>query len=58
MAVINIRGVLVDLLIYIYPEFYGPFVTTDKKGEKEIILKCMNSIYGMMVASLPYYKNF
>ena len=34
MAVINIRGFLVDLLPDIDPDFYEPFVTTDKKGAK------------------------
>ena len=33
MTVINIRGVLVDLLLEIDPEFYGPFVTTEKKAK-------------------------
>ena len=56
MVVINIRGVLVKLILDIYPEFYGPFVATDKKGEKVIIVQCMNSIYVTMVASLLYYR--
>ena len=58
MAVINIRRVLVDLITKIDTEFYGPFVVTEKKGEKLIIVKCMNAIYGTIVASLLYYKNF
>ena len=32
MAIINIIGVLVELILDIYPELYGPFVTNDKKG--------------------------
>ena len=58
MTVIKIRLVLVDLLLEIDPEFYGPFVTTDKRGENVIIVKCINAIYGTMVASLLYHKNF
>ena len=58
MTVINIIGVLVNLLLEIDPELYGPFVTTDKKREKVVIIKFMNSIYGTMVASLIYFKNF
>ena len=58
MEVIKIREVLVDLLFNIDPYFYGPFVTTDKKSEKVIILQFMNAIYGRMVASLLYYKIF
>ena len=34
MAVINIIGVLVDLLLEIDPEFYGPFVNKDKKCDE------------------------
>ena len=47
-----------DLLLDINPEFYGTFVTTDKKGEKVIIVQCMNAIYGTMVSSLMYYNKF
>ena len=32
IAVIKIRGVLVDLILYIDSEFYGTLVTTEKKG--------------------------
>ena len=58
MAVIKIGVVLSDLILEIDSWFYGTFVTTDKKGEKVIIVRCMNTIYGMMVDSLLYYKKF
>jgi len=29
-----------------------------KKGEKTLIVQCMNALYGTMVASLLYYKKF
>ena len=56
MTIINIREVLVDLLLEIDSDIYGPFVTTDKEFEKVIIAQCINSIYGTMVASLLYYN--
>ena len=56
MAVISIRGFLVELLLLIDPDLYGPFVTTDKKGEKVMVVQCMNAIYGTMVANLLYKK--
>ena len=31
MAIIKIRGVLVDMLVKIAPDVYKPYVTTDKK---------------------------
>jgi hypothetical protein len=32
MAIIKIRGVLVDILVQIAAEVYKSYVTTDKKG--------------------------
>jgi hypothetical protein len=58
MAIIKIRGVLMDMLLEIAPEVYGPYVTTDKKGVKQLITQCLNAIYGTMVASLLYYIKF
>ena len=52
MAFIKIRGFLVEFLLKIDPEFYGPFVTTDKKGERVIFTQHMNAMYGTMVDSL------
>ena len=45
MTVINIIGVLVNLLLEIDPELYGPFVTTDKNIEKLIILLFIKYIW-------------
>ena len=47
-----------ELLLKIDLEFYGPFVTSYKKGDKVRIVKFLNAIYGTMVASLLYYKKF
>jgi hypothetical protein len=58
MAIIKIRGILVNMLVEIAPEFYKPFVTTDKKGVKQLTVQCQNAIYGTMVASLLYYRKF
>ena len=33
-------------------------MTTDKKGEKAIIVQCMDAIYGTMVDILIYYSKF
>ena len=58
MALIRIGGVLVDMLIEIAPDVYSPYVTTNKKGKKELIVRCLNAINGTMVASLLYYLKF
>jgi hypothetical protein len=57
-VIIRIRGMLVDILVKIAPEVYGPFVTTDRKGNKQILVECLNALYGTMVASLLYYQKF
>jgi len=54
----NIRGMVVDMLCKIAPEFYQPYVTYDKKRNKQLYVKCLNALYGTMVASLLYYRKF
>ena len=49
MAIIKIRGFLVDLLLDIAPDVYGPYVTTNRKLIKKMIPQCVNYIYGAMV---------
>ena len=58
MVIIRVRGVLVDLLLEIAPEVYGPFVTADKKGVKQLLLQCANAMHGTMVASMLYCAKF
>jgi hypothetical protein len=58
MAIIKIRGILVDMLVDIAPDIYKPYVTTDRKGVKQLIVQCLNAIYGTMMAGLMYYTKF
>jgi hypothetical protein len=58
MAIIRIRGELVDILVEIAPETYTSFVNINHKGDKILIVRCQNAIYGTMVASLQYNKKF
>ena len=58
MAIIRVRGLLVDILVELAPEFYSEYVTVDRKGNKQLILQCQNAIYGTMVASLLFYRKF
>ena len=58
MAIIRVRGLLVDILLELAPEFYSEYVTVDRKGNKQLILQCQNTIYGTMVASLLFYRKF
>ncbi len=58
MAIIKIRGVLVDILVDIAPSVYKPYVTKDKKGGNQLVVQAQNAIYGTMVAGLLYYRKF
>jgi len=44
MAIIKVQGILVDMLLEIAPDVYGPYVTMDKKGIKWLILQCLSAI--------------
>ena len=46
------------MLLDVAPEIYTPYVTVDKKGVKQLIVQCLNAIYGTMMASLLYYNKF
>ena len=54
MATIILRGELVDVLVEIAPDIYGPYVSTDKKEIKTLILGSHNTIFKTLVASLLY----
>ncbi len=53
-----LRGPLVDILVSIAPDVYRMYVSTNKSGQKVLIVECLNAIYGTMVAALLYYKKF
>ena len=40
MAIIKIRGVLVDILPKIDPDVYDPYVTTDFNGVNQLVVQC------------------
>ena len=55
MAVIKILGILVDMLLDTASDVYVPYVTMYRKGIKQMITQCMNSIYGTMVNIILQY---
>ena len=57
-VIVRIMGPLVDILVSIAPDFYAPYVSTTKTGQKVLIVECLNVVYGTMVAALLYYKKF
>jgi hypothetical protein len=57
-VVMRIRGHMVDVLVKVAPKVYSPYVSTDKQGRKQLLVECLNAIYGTMVASFLYYWKF
>ncbi len=57
-VVFCIRGPLVDILVSIAPDVYGPYVSTNKAGQKVLLVQCLNAVYRTMVTALMYYKKF
>ena len=56
-VIIRVRGYLVDVLCKIWSG-YEEYVTTNSKGEKQLLLQCENAIYGTIIASLLFYNKF
>ena len=56
-VIMKITGVLVDLLVEMAPEVYGPYVVYEN-GRKVLYVQVLKALYGMLVASLLWYKQF
>jgi hypothetical protein len=54
-VVMKITGVLVDILVNINPESYGPAVVLESQ-KKVIYVEVLKAIYGMLEAALLWYK--
>ena len=59
IIITKIRGALVDILCEISPEIYKPCVKFDNMSREKILyVRMLKDIYGMLIASLLYYKKF
>ena len=47
-----------DWLVSIAPDVYSQYVTVDKKGNKQLLVECLNATHGTMVAGSLYYCKF
>ena len=56
-VIMKITGVLVHMLIQLNPGLYGPHVVYEK-GRKVLYVQVLRAIYGMLEASLLWYKKF
>jgi hypothetical protein len=55
-VVMKITGVLVDMLVDINPELYGPAVVLENR-KKVIYVKVLKAIYGMLEAALLWIRH-
>ncbi len=51
-----LKGELAEMMIQIAPQIYRKFVTVDKKGKKLLYMKLQKALYGLMRASLLFYR--
>jgi hypothetical protein len=51
-----LKGELVEMMIQIAPEVYRKYVSVDKKGTKILYVKLQKALYGLMLASLLFYR--
>ena len=56
-VIMKITGTLVDLLVEMSPEVYGPFVVFEN-GCKVIYVQVIKALYGMLKAALLWYQKF
>ena len=56
-VIMKITGVLVDMLVQLDPELYGPYVVYEN-GRKVLYVQVLRAIYGMLQAALLWYKKF
>ena len=57
-TIMKFRGILVDILCEIDPEVYSKYVTRDSGNNKILYVSMLKPLYGMLRASILYYKQF
>ncbi len=55
-VIMVLKGELVDMLIQIAPKVYRKYVTADRKGTPILYVKLQKALYGLMRASLLFYR--
>ena len=53
--IMKITGVMVDMLVQMSPEVYGPKVVY-QKGKKILYVEVLRAIYGMLQSALLFHK--
>ena len=55
--IMKIVGRLVDYLVKVAPEIYGPYVVFEN-GKKVLYVEVLRGIYGMLISGVLWYKKF
>ena len=55
-VIMVLKGDLADMMVQIAPETYRKYIVTDKKGTRILYLKLQKALYGLMRASLLFYR--
>ncbi len=56
--IVRLRGKLVEILVDNALEVYGRYVWENKKGEKVLLVQCMNALYGTMKGVSSFLQEF
>jgi hypothetical protein len=55
-VIMVLKGELAEMMIQIAPKVYRKYVSIDKKGTKILYVKLQKALYGLMRASLLFYR--
>ena len=55
-VIMVLKGDLADMMVQIAPQIYRKYVTVDKKGTPILYVKLQKALYGLMRASLLFYR--
>ena len=55
-VIMVLKGDLAEMMVQIAPEIYQKYIAVDKKGMKMLYVKLQKALYGLMQASLLFYR--
>ena len=56
VVLMELRGDLAEMMVHIAPQVYRKFVTVDRKGTSIQYVELQKALYGLMRASLLFYR--
>ncbi len=51
-----LKGELAEMMVHIAPQIYRKYITVDRKGMPMLYVKLQKALYGLMRASLLFYR--